>query len=102
LPPQQSAFVEHVSPCCWQNDPLWHVPLGEQNCEQQPAFDVQDSPSLWQPPGEGKAAQVPAVLPSGTLHLPLQHCTFELHALPLCEQTNTQLPLALHDPLQQS
>jgi hypothetical protein len=102
LPPQQSALVEQVSPVCWQYDPLWHVPSAAQNCEQQAPFDVHDSPSLWQPPGEGKVPHVPAVPPSAMLQMPLQHCTFPVQALPLWAQTKTQLPLALHEPLQQS
>lgn len=94
--------AEQVSPVCWQYDPLWQVPLAAQNWEQQSVFCPQDSPSLWQPPGEGRGAQVPAVPPSGMLHMPLQHWTFELHALPLWAHTKMHEPVAPHDPLQQS
>lgn len=78
------------------------MPLAAQNCEQQALFALHDSPSLWQPPGDGKAAHVPAVPPSAMVHLPLQHWVFELQVLPVWEQTKMQLPEVLHEPLQQS
>jgi hypothetical protein len=29
-PVQQSEFILHKSPACWQNDDAWHVPLTAQ------------------------------------------------------------------------
>jgi hypothetical protein len=101
VPPQQSLSDEQVSPVCWQNEALWHVPFDAQNPEQQSAATPQGSPSvLPHPNGFGADAQVPVVPPS-LLHLPLQHWMLFVHVWPDWEQTKTQV-LLVHVPLQQS
>jgi hypothetical protein len=92
--------VAHVSPVCWQNEPLWQLPLGEQNCEQHCDAIVHASPSTLQEFGVGKVAQVPVAPPSRS-HMPLQHWMPLVQPWPSCAQTTThEFPLQV--PLQQS
>jgi len=96
-PLQQSEFAPQESPSCWQNEGVVQMPLAGQNLEQHCEACVQGFPTVL-PHEDGRAVHMPF-----DPHVPLQHCTLVVQAWPSgVHAGKMQLPLVLHDPLQQS